>query len=98
MDVKRYHIIVSGRVQGVGYRYFTRDAAQSLGLSGWVRNMNGGGVEIEAEGDRADIDRLVEELRRGPPLSRVSGVEVQGMAATGRGPEEGGGGFVIRQR
>jgi acylphosphatase len=92
MEAKRYHIVVSGKVQGVGYRYFTRDAAQSLGLCGWVRNLRNGGVEIEAEGDQGDVDRLIEKLRQGPPLSRVLNVGVQEMVAVG-----GAGEFVIRR-
>jgi acylphosphatase len=90
---KRYHLLVSGRVQGVGYRYFARDSARALGLSGWVRNVRGGGVEAEVEGDGEVIDRFIEELRRGPPLSRVLEVETQEMAAAGRKEEE----FFIRR-
>ena len=85
--------MVSGRVQGVGYRYFTRDSARALGLTGWVRNVRGGGVEVEVEGGRGVIDRFIEELRQGPPLSRVLDVEAQELAATGVGGEE----FVIRR-
>jgi len=87
MSVKRYSIVVSGRVQGVGYRYFTRDAARSLGLSGWVRNMVDGRVELEVEGEQADIDSLIEQLRDGPALSRVTNVDVQGMIAMNSGGE-----------
>ncbi|MDR0308235.1 MAG: acylphosphatase [Chitinispirillales bacterium] len=87
MSIKRYHITVIGRVQGVGYRYFTRDAAQNLGLSGWVRNTNDGRVELEIEGEQADIDKLIEKLREGPALSRVVDVEVQIMAAMNKGGE-----------
>jgi acylphosphatase len=92
MEVKRYHMLVSGRVQGVGYRFFARDAAQALGLCGWVRNLSGGGVEIEAEGAQEDIDRLIEKLKVGPPLSRVTDVETQVMVAIGEGGE-----FLIRR-
>jgi len=79
MSVKRYSIVVSGRVQGVGYRYFTRDAARSLGLGGWVRNTVDGRVELEVEGEQAKIDNLIEQLKEGPALSRVTDVDVQGM-------------------
>lgn len=92
-ETKRYHLLVSGRVQGVGYRYFARDAARALGLGGWVRNVRGGGVEVEVEGEREVIDRFIEGLRQGPPLSRVLGVEVQEMEAVGTGGEE----FFIRR-
>jgi len=92
-DTKRYRITVSGRVQGVGFRFFTRDVAQSLGLSGWVMNLIGGGVELEAEGKQPAIDRLIEELRQGPPLSRVRDVDVQELTATG-----GSDGFFIQRQ
>ncbi len=92
-ETKRYHLLVSGRVQGVGYRYFTRDSARALGLSGWVRNIRGGGVEVEVEGGRAVIDRFIEELRHGPPLSRVLDVEAQEMVVSGAGGAE----FFIRR-
>jgi len=80
---KRYRITVSGRVQGVGFRFFTRDVAQTLGLSGWVMNLIGGDVELEAEGEQSAIDKLIEELRQGPPLSRVTDLDVRELAATG---------------
>jgi len=92
MDSKRYHITVAGRVQGVGYRYFARDAAQSFGLTGWVRNLRGGDVELEVEGAQEDVDRLLEKLREGPPLSRVTDVLVSPMVAMGSGGE-----FFIRR-
>ncbi|GBU22221.1 acylphosphatase [Fibrobacteres bacterium R8-0-B4] len=90
---KRYHLLVSGRVQGVGYRRFAWDSARALGLSGWVRNIRGGGVEMEVEGGRGVIDRFIEELRQGPPLSRVLDVEAQELSVTGTGGEE----FIIRR-
>jgi len=87
MSVKRYSIVVSGRVQGVGYRYFTRDAAQSLGLGGWVRNTVDGRVELEVEGEQAKIDTLIEQLKEGPALSRVTDVDIQGMITMDSGGE-----------
>jgi acylphosphatase len=90
---KRYRITVSGRVQGVGFRYFTRDAAQTLGLSGWVMNLIGGDVELEAEGEQSAIDKLIEELKQGPPLSRVTDVDVQELVAMGSNEE-----FFIHRR
>jgi acylphosphatase len=63
----RVHLLVSGRVQGVGFREFTRRAAQRLGVGGWVRNLAGGQVEVVADGERAALEALVNAVRGGPP-------------------------------
>jgi acylphosphatase len=68
------HIHIRGRVQGVGFRYFTQDLALNLGLAGWVRNTSDGAVEVYAEGKRADLEVFLNRLRQGPPLSRVESV------------------------
>lgn len=65
----------------------------ALGLSGWVRNIHGGGVEVEVEGVPEVIGRFIEKLRQGPPLSRVVGVESQEMAVTVGGEKA----FFIRR-
>ena len=70
------HVIVKGRVQGVGYRYFAQDAAQDLGLTGWVRNLPNGDVEAEAAGPHADIETWLDRLRQGPPLARVDDIQM----------------------
>src|SRR5256712_13077431 len=62
-------VVVSGDVQGVGYRAFTQRAAKDLGLSGWVRNLYDGRVQVEAEGPRAKAEELLGRLRRGPSLA-----------------------------
>lgn len=72
----RVHLVIQGRVQGVGFRYFVLRAAQSLGLTGWVRNRPDGAVEVEAEGDRVPLDRLLERLREGPAAAEVTGIDV----------------------
>lgn len=69
------HAIVTGRVQGVGFRYFVRRQAQELGLGGWVRNLPDGSVEVEAEGEEAQIAELEARLRQGPALARVTAVD-----------------------
>lgn len=69
--------LISGRVQGVGYRYSTKEKAMALGLAGWVRNLPDGRVEAVVEGDRAQVIRLVEWLQSGPPAARVDAVETQ---------------------
>ena len=67
---------VYGCVQGVFFRYFARNVAITLGLKGYVRNLAGGdAVEVEAEGDKQQLDKLVEQLKIGPPGARVERVE-----------------------
>jgi acylphosphatase len=72
----KVHIFISGRVQKVGFRFFTRQKAQRLGLTGWVRNRTDGRVEVEAIGKKEKIDQLLDWLHQGSPLSRVEDVEV----------------------
>jgi len=70
--LKRLSIAITGRVQGVGFRYFAEDAANVLGLSGWVRNNPDRTVECEAQGEEDILEEFCSQLRKGPPLSRVS--------------------------
>lgn len=70
-------LLVSGLVQGVGYRDWARREAARLGLSGWVRNLRDGRVEALASGEAAQVDGFVERCRRGPPLARVDNVAVE---------------------
>jgi acylphosphatase len=83
LALKRAHIYVSGRVQGVFYRSNTRRKALELGLKGWVRNLGDGRVEIVAEGGEERLERLIEWCRRGPPMARVTGLEVRWENPTG---------------
>ena len=71
----RAHLLIRGRVQGVGFRYFVVHEARALGLGGTVRNRADGAVEVEAEGDILRLRELVDAVRRGPTGARVSGVE-----------------------
>jgi len=75
-EKSRAHLIVQGRVQGVFYRAFTRNAALKLGLSGWVRNLDDGRVEAVFEGDRPLIEEAVGVCRRGPFGSKVSDISL----------------------
>jgi acylphosphatase len=83
MKVARRYVI-AGRVQGVGFRWFTHDAAAAEGVHGWVRNLADGGVEVVAEGDAASVDRLEAAVRRGPPSARVERFDVEDLAPQGR--------------
>ena len=77
-ETRRY--IVSGRVQGVGFRWFVEHAAVQLGLAGWVRNRADGSVEVLASGTRQNLHDLYVELLKGPRASRVDKVEVEDAA------------------
>ena len=72
----RVQILVSGRVQGVGYRYFVIEVAERLGLNGWVRNLADGRVEAQVEGEQESVDQLVSEMRAGPRLSHVTDLKI----------------------
>ena len=74
MDVIR-HVVVRGRVQGVGFRAFVEDEALRRKLVGWVRNRRDGTVEAVFSGPEKTVEEMLEACRRGPPGSRVSGVE-----------------------
>jgi acylphosphatase len=89
--MKRIGAVVEGRVQGVGFRYFTQETACRHHLSGWVRNTPEGNVELEAQGGTADIEAFVKELREGPQLSQVTGLRTYDMPL-----EENEQGFAIR--
>src|SRR5215475_3825824 len=80
----RARISVSGRVQGVGYRAFAIRVATQRGLVGGVKNTDDGRVELEAEGPQDRILSLIEDLKVGPPASRVTAVQVEWVTATGR--------------
>jgi acylphosphatase len=73
--VDRLHIVISGLVQGVGFRYSVARQANALGLRGWVRNLPDGRVECEFEGPRADLDQIEAWCREGPAFANVSGIE-----------------------
>ena len=69
--------VVSGRVQGVGFRYFAERAARKAGVAGWVRNLPDGRVETVAEGSNGAVEAYLAEIRKGPFGSRVSDVAVE---------------------
>ena len=76
--------LVSGRVTGVGFRYFAQDVARREGLTGVVRNLPDGRVEAIAEGDEASLARLEVALRQGPSHARVEHVEIDDIPPSGR--------------
>jgi len=80
----RAKLFVKGKVQGVGYRAFAARVASQRGLCGGVRNLDDGRVELEVEGPQDQILMLIEDVRTGPPASRVTAVDVEWSPATGR--------------
>ena len=72
----RVHMLVTGMVQGVGFRYFTVMAARRFGLTGWVCNRMDGSVELEAQGEGIDLERFERVVEAGPRWSRVEHVDI----------------------
>lgn len=83
MKIQAKRIVVHGRVQGVGFRYFVRDAALRLGLVGDVRNCPDSTVEIVVEGTSAPVEALVGEVRRGPAPARVERLDIVDIPVEG---------------
>jgi acylphosphatase len=88
----RATVIVSGLVQGVNFRHYTRVQAEALGVAGWVRNRPDGHVEGCFEGEEPAVEALIDWCRRGPDWARVDGVEVQREAYRGEFD-----GFTVRR-
>jgi acylphosphatase len=80
--VSRLHATVEGRVQGVGYRAFVEQNAFSLRLLGWVRNRWDGSVEVVAEGQRQELDKLLDALYRGPRAANITNIQIEWLPAT----------------
>ena len=80
---ERTIVRVEGRVQGVGFRWFTREAALQAGVTGTVRNLPDGAVEAVAEGTPDELRRWLSQVRQGPPMSRVLNCAVTQADATG---------------
>lgn len=79
----RLTALVSGTVQGVGYRQYVQRRARDLNLSGYAENLLDGRVEVVAEGGEQDLERLLHWIKRGPPHARVGEVQTQQSEATG---------------
>lgn len=74
-EFEQLHALVDGQVQGVGFRFFVKNTADELQLTGWVRNKWDGRVEVLAEGAREDLETLLEAIRRGPRSAFVSEIK-----------------------
>ena len=88
--MRRVGVVVRGTVQGVGYRYSLRVAAERARVCGWVRNRDDGSVEAELEGETADVDTVLAWMSEGPPGARVTSHDVTDL------PIEGTHGFEVR--
>ena len=75
--MKRAHILYSGRVQGIGFRYTAQDIAMSLGLTGWVKNLMDGRVEIVAEGKEEDLKEFLDKISKGPLGRYIANVDLR---------------------
>jgi acylphosphatase len=84
---ERLHAFVRGDVQGVSFRWFIDREALRSGLRGWARNRRDGRVEVLVEGERAVLEAFLEQIRRGPRMARVEGVDVRWDDATGEFPD-----------
>jgi acylphosphatase len=82
-DLIRVRVFAGGRVQGVAYRFFVEKCAARLGVTGWVRNLDDGRVEVLAEGSAGQIETFIERLREGPRLARVDTFDVRREPSTG---------------
>jgi acylphosphatase len=79
----RQRIVVHGRVQAVGYRYWARIEAQRLGVAGWIRNRSDGAVEAEIEGEAPSVDAMLAWLDDGPPGADVTSISTADLEPTG---------------
>ncbi|PWU68700.1 acylphosphatase [Gracilibacillus dipsosauri] len=76
--MRHIHAIVNGRVQGVGFRYFTQATAAEYQIVGWVKNLSNGSVEIKAKGDVGNIERFLQKIRQGPSMfAKVSSIDIE---------------------
>ena len=83
MAKARAHVIISGRVQGVSFRYYTMHEAQARGIVGWVRNLWDGRVEAVFEGERAAVDEMLAWTQHGPATAQVDDVQITPGEPTG---------------
>ncbi len=76
MSKSAKHVYISGRVQGVGFRYFTQRTANDLNLSGWVKNLADGRVEAVIAGPEEEVQKMIKQLKKGPGFARPDTIKV----------------------
>ena len=84
MELKRVHLFISGRVQGVWFRASMSNEGAKLGLKGWARNLDDGRVEAVIEGMEHDVEKLIVWCHNGPPMARVDDIVVENEDVTGK--------------
>jgi len=82
-NMVRVYIKLTGRVQGVAFRYYARSMACRLGVKGWIRNMINGDVEVMAEGNKENISRMIEWCKKGPRMAHVEDITLSWLPYTG---------------
>ncbi|MBC8385972.1 MAG: acylphosphatase [Candidatus Cloacimonetes bacterium] len=80
--MKQIELLISGRVQGVCYRYFTKSEAEKSSINGFVMNLPDGNVKVVAAGNEQDLDIFIENLRKGPSYAEVNNIEIQEIKLT----------------
>ena len=78
-EILKVNLTISGKVQGVGFRYFVLRQAQKLGINGWVSNKSNGDVEALAQGEKADLEQFIAKVKEGTTFSRVDNVNLEWM-------------------
>ncbi|MCZ0755875.1 acylphosphatase [Anoxybacillus sp. J5B_2022] len=78
--MRRLHVVVHGRVQGVGFRYYTQGEALKWDLTGWVKNKDDGTVELEVQGTDERIQMFIDKIEQGSPFARVTKIETEYIA------------------
>ena len=86
-------ITVSGKVQGVGFRYHTKRTADLLGITGWVKNLSNGDVDIEAHGREEQLNKFKRWCKSGPPMAEVSEINIKEVESSGLPPRK----FIIKR-
>lgn len=90
-QLKRYKAVLTGNVQGVGLRVFAKEQATNLGVTGWIKNMPDGTVDLEMQGKQPEIDKLTSIIKKGNFIIKVETMKVEEMA-----PVAGDEAFVIK--
>lgn len=78
-----YQIVIEGRVQGVGFRYFAKQKAMEINVFGWIKNNANGNVQIEVEGEKEAIDNFISNCFQGPPMAMVTHVHLSEIPTQG---------------